>query len=53
MGSEWWHMQWTKGLIKGESTFGEELLKVYTLAECKQFIYWEESKDAVFGVSWF
>ena len=53
MGSEWWHMQWTKGLIKGESTFGEELLKVYTLAECKQFIYWDEAKDAVFGVDWF
>jgi peptidoglycan hydrolase-like protein with peptidoglycan-binding domain len=52
MGAEWWHFQWEEGLVKGESTFGEELLKVYTLAQCKAFAYWDEAKDAVFGVSW-
>ncbi len=52
MGAEWWHFQWEEGLTKGTSTFGEELLKVYTLAECKRFAYWDEAKDAVFGVSW-
>ena len=51
-GAEWWHFQWEEGLTKGTSTFGEELLKVYTLAECKRFAYWDEAKDAVFGVSW-
>jgi len=27
--AEWWHFQYEVGLIVGESTFGEELLKVY------------------------
>jgi len=52
MGAEWWHFSWVTGLVKGQTTFGEELLKVYTLAECKAFAYWDEAKDAVFGVSW-
>lgn len=52
-GAEWWHLQWEEGLVKGTTTFGEELLKVYPLADCKQFVYWDEAKDAVFGVSWF
>ena len=52
-GAEWWHFQWQGGLVKGTSTFGEELLKVYSLAEARRFVYWNEAKDAVFGVSWF
>lgn len=52
-GAEWWHFQWVTGLIAGKTTFGEELLKVYSLAECRGFLYWEEAKDAVYGVSWF
>lgn len=52
-GSEWWHFQWTEGLVKGQTTFGEELLKVYTLAAARKFVYWNEAKNAVFGVSWF
>jgi len=52
-GAEWWHHQWVEGLVKGETTFGEELLRVYTLAQCKKFVYWDEAKDAKFGVSWF
>lgn len=53
MGAEWWHFQWTTGLVKGQSTFGEELLRVYTWDQCQDFIYWKQSKDAVYGVSWF
>jgi hypothetical protein len=52
-GAEWWHFQWVQGLVEGETTFGAELLRVYSLEECKAFIYWEEAKDAVYGVSWF
>ena len=53
MGAEWWHFQWIEGLVKGKSTFGGELLRVYSLAECKKFVYWNDSKDAAFGVAWF
>ncbi len=52
-GSEWWHFQWISGLTRGTTTFGEELLKAYTLAQCKKFVYWDEAKDARYGVSWF
>ena len=52
-GSEWWHFQWTEGLVHGETTFGEELLRAYTLGQCKDFVYWDEAKDARYGVSWF
>tara|TARA_R110000824_G_scaffold369450_1_gene558946 strand:+ start:1056 stop:1982 length:927 start_codon:yes stop_codon:yes gene_type:complete len=52
-GSEWWHFQYERALTKGESKFGEELLKVYSLNKCKRFIYWNESKDCTFGKNWF
>ena len=52
-GAEWWHFQYERGLTRGESTFGEELLKVYPLAKCKRFVYWNQSKDCVFGKNWF
>ena len=51
--SEWWHLTWTAGLVVGRSTFGDELLKVYSLEDAKKFIYWNEAKDAIYGVSWF
>ena len=52
-GSEWWRFQYERALTKGESEFGEELLKVYSLDKCKKFIYWNNSKNCVFGVNWF
>lgn len=51
--AEWWHFQWVTGLVKGKSTFGSELLKIYSLADAQKFVYWTEAKDAVYGVSWF
>ena len=52
-GSEWWHWQYNAVLTKGTSTFGGELLRVYTQEQAQKFVYWNESKDKVFGVSWF
>lgn len=51
-GAEWWHFSWTSGLVVGRSTFGEELLKVYSKTECERFIYWKEVSNAVFGIDW-
>jgi len=48
-GAEWWHFQWEQGLVKGQTTFGSELLRLYTAAECKKLRWWDEVKDAVFG----
>lgn len=53
MAAEWWHFQYTVGLVKGKSKFGEELLKVYTLEQAEKFVYWGEARGAVYGVSWF
>jgi hypothetical protein len=52
-GSEWWHFQYERALTRGESKFGEELLKVYPLSKCQQFVYWNEAKDCIFGKNWF
>ena len=52
-GAEWWHHQWVTGLVKGKTKFGDELVRIYTAAQCSRFVYWRESKDSIFGVSWF
>jgi|7_EtaG_2_1085326.scaffolds.fasta_scaffold00075_6 hypothetical protein len=51
-GAEWWHFQWEDGLIHGKTTFGQELLKVYPVEKCKEFVYWNVVKDFVFGEHW-
>ncbi len=51
-GAEVWHYQWTEGLVKNKTTFGEELLRVYSLAECQKFLYWDEAQEAVYGDEW-
>ena len=51
-GAEWWHFQWEKGLTPGVSTFGGELLKLYTLEECRKFAPWEDTKHCVWKESW-
>ena len=51
-GAECWHFQWEKGLTPGVSTFGGELVKIYTLEQCRKFGPWEEVKHCVWKESW-
>ena len=51
-GAEWWHFQNVRGLVKGDTTFGSDLRRVYTLEDCRKFAYWDEVRNAVFGVGW-
>jgi len=51
-GAEWWHFQWVTGLAVGYTTFGSELLRVYSLADCQKFIYWNDVHDCVYGDEW-
>jgi hypothetical protein len=39
--SEWWHFQYITGLVVGESTFGDELLKVYDRNELERYPPWD------------
>jgi len=52
-GAEWWHFQWEEGLEPKNTTFGEELLKVYTLQKASNFVYWSEAKNCKWKVNWF
>ena len=52
LGAEWWHFQYEKGLEKGRSTFGEELLKVYTEEQLRLSLLWEY-RARIFAVNWF
>lgn len=38
---EWWHFQFTRGLVVGESTFGDELLKAYDRSILERFPPWD------------
>ncbi len=51
MGAEWWHFQDETGLIRGVSTFGKELLEVYSKATLERSPPWRY-RDSVFGVNW-
>ena len=51
-GAEWWHFQYEKALTPGVSTFGGELMKIYTLEECRKFAPWEDTKHCVWKESW-
>ena len=54
LGAEWWHFQYERALTPGVSTFGGELLKIYSLSELKsKFEPWEMTKSAVWKESWF
>ena len=53
LGAEWWHFQFEKALDPGRSTFGGELVKMYTLDECKAFGPWNDVKHCVWKESWF
>lgn len=50
-GSEWWHFQFDKQLVKGVSTFGDELHKIYTQKQLQNTPPYQ-FKDKVWGVDW-
>jgi len=44
-GSEWWHFQYFKPLVKNVSTFGEEALRIFSLQEAQQKLKnWEVTR---------
>lgn len=51
-GAEWWHFQDEDGLVPGQTTFGEELLRAYKPNRAKQFIYWDDVKSLRFKRGW-
>ena len=52
LGAEWWHFQYEKALTPGVSTFGGELLKIYSIEKCRKFAPWESVKHCVWKESW-
>ncbi len=52
LGAEWWHFQYELGLEKGVSTFGGELLRVYSEETLRDTPPWR-FRDRVFGRNWF
>ena len=51
LGAEWWHFQYEIGLIAGESTFGNELLRVYSEETLRPTPPWQY-RDRIFQVNW-
>ncbi|MDR6870104.1 peptidoglycan hydrolase-like protein with peptidoglycan-binding domain [Bosea sp. BE125] len=52
LGAEWWHFQWEKGLVPGVSTFGDELLKIYTKPTLEKYPPWVY-RSYVWQKDWF
>ncbi|KQQ11723.1 hypothetical protein ASF53_16230 [Methylobacterium sp. Leaf123] len=51
LGAEWWHFQYEVGLIRGVTTFGSELSKLYSEAKLKPSPPWKY-RDYIFGKDW-
>lgn len=49
--SEWWHFQYEEGLVPGETRFGDELLRVYTLTEVEGTPPWKH-RNGLWKVDW-
>lgn len=52
LAAEWWHFQFTKGLVKGVSTFGGELLSLYSRETLETTQPWR-FRDRTYGIDWF
>lgn len=52
LGAEWWHFQWEVGLVGGQSTFGNELKKIYDLSTLEGTPPWRY-RDFVWQEQWF
>lgn len=50
-GTEWWHASHRAGLVRGETTFGDELLRLYPLATLRRTKPWA-LRHRVFGEGW-
>lgn len=51
LGAEWWHFQHEKSLIKGRTTFGSQLLKIYDEETLAGTPPWRQ-KHKIFGLNW-
>ena len=51
LGAEWWHFQYEVDLERGVSSFGGELLKVYTEDQIRPTPPWQ-FRNHVFGINW-
>jgi len=51
LGAEWWHFQYETGLKKSVSTFGDELLRVYSKETLRSTPPWQY-RDRIFHVNW-
>jgi peptidoglycan hydrolase-like protein with peptidoglycan-binding domain len=49
--AEWWHFQCEEGLVRGVSTFGGELLRVYSEARLRGTPPWEH-RHKIFARDW-
>lgn len=50
-GAEWWHFQYEEGLEEGITTFGNELLRLYTHTQLTGSAPWKY-RHHVWGVNW-
>jgi hypothetical protein len=52
--SEWWHFQCESVLLPSVSTFGGELMKIYSEAEIKRSFCgdWSQARGATWGRDW-
>jgi len=51
--SEWWHFEHSRDLKVGVSTFGRELLRIYTLDQIKAALpHWDVVKNCIYGEDW-
>lgn len=51
LGAEWWHFQYTRGLLPQVTTYGQELLRVYSRASLEGTGPWLY-RDNVYKINW-
>jgi hypothetical protein len=49
--AEWWHFQYEADLVRGVTTYGSQLLRVYTQKQLKDTPPWKY-RDLKFGTQW-
>lgn len=52
LGAEWWHFQYEKGLMPKVSTFGAELLKIYSEETLQGTPPWKQ-RERIYKINWF